>query len=74
MYEVIRGQEYSGGGVPHLNLKIIGNIRVPIPDIAEQQRIVADLDAKIAVLGELRRMRDEAKETITRTLDRIWES
>lgn len=74
MYEVIRGQEYSGGGVPHLNLTIIANVRVPIPELAEQERIVAELDAKMAVLTELRRMRDEASQSITETLNRIWES
>jgi type I restriction enzyme S subunit len=74
IYEIIRGQEYSGGGVPHLNLSIIANVRVPIPSPEEQQRVVAELDAKIALLSDLRSLRDEAERDIQQTLNRIWEN
>ena len=74
MYEVIRGQEYSGGGVPHLNLGIIANVRVPLPGIEEQERIVAALETKLKLLAELRAMREEAEGAIQQTLDRIWEA
>ena len=74
MYEVIRGQEYCGGGVPHLNLGIIANVRVPLPELPEQERIVARLDAKLKLLAELRTMREEARRGIQQTLNRIWET
>ena len=74
MYEVIRGQEYSGGGVPHLNLGIIASVRVPLPELAGQERIVAALDAKLKLLAELRALREEAQRAIQQTLNRIWET
>ena len=72
MYEVIRGQEYSGGGVPHLNLGIIANVRLPLPRIEEQERIVAALETKLKLFTELRALREDAGRAIQQTLDRIW--
>lgn len=74
MYEVIRGQEYSGGGVPHLNLSIIGNLRVPIPSLDEQQTIVEVLDVKMKLFAELQGLNKEAEQAICKIIDRIWES
>ena len=42
--------------------------------MAEQEGIVAELESGIAVLSELRRMRDEARESITQNLNPIRES
>jgi type I restriction enzyme S subunit len=74
IYELIRGQEYSGGGVPHLNLSIVANVRVPIPSPEEQQRIIAELDAKLALLAGLRSLHNKAESDIQQILNRIWES
>lgn len=73
MYMVIRGQEYSGGGVPHLNLSIVANVRVPIPSIEEQQRVIVGFDAKIKLLAELRSLKDDAELSIQKILNRVWE-
>ena len=74
IYEIIRGQEYSGGGVPHLNLTIVGNVRVPIPSIEEQQRVVAKVDAKLKLLTEVRSLKEETECSIEQILNRIWGS
>jgi type I restriction enzyme M protein len=74
IYELIRGQEYSGGGVPHLNLSIVANVRVPIPSVEEQQRVVAEIESKLALISGLRSLREEAERDIQQTLNRIWES
>jgi type I restriction enzyme M protein len=74
IYELIRGQEYSGGGVPHLNLSIVANVRVPIPSVEEQQRVVAEIESKLALISGLRSLREEAVRDIQQTLNRIWES
>jgi hypothetical protein len=74
MYEVIRGQEYTGGGVPHLNLTIVSNFRVPIPSLGEQRRVISELDTKMKLLDDLRELKHEAKRSIEETLNRIWES
>lgn len=73
-YETIRGQEYSGGGVPHLNLSIIANIRVPIPSREVQGAVVADLDAKVKLMQGLRAVKEEAEQRIRASIERLWES
>ena len=74
IYEEIRGQEYSGGGVPHLNLSIISNLRVPIPSMNRQEEVVADIDGKMMLLASLRAMKAEAEAATQNALTRIWES
>jgi type I restriction enzyme S subunit len=74
MYEEIRGQEYSGGGVPHLNLSIIANLRVPIPSLEEQQAVVTELDRQMRLLADLRGLKAEAEAKARKILDKIWES
>jgi type I restriction-modification system DNA methylase subunit/restriction endonuclease S subunit len=73
MYETIRGQEYSGAGVPHLNLKIVGDIRVPLPSKDEQESLVADIDRRIIVVEGLKAMAAVAAERIQQTITTIWE-
>ncbi|GAA4465515.1 hypothetical protein GCM10023189_46240 [Nibrella saemangeumensis] len=72
IYEKIRGQDYSGGGVPHLNLKIVKSIRVPLPDLETQHQIVAELDAQIQVLDGLRKMKAAAETKIESLLSTVW--
>lgn len=73
IYEEIRSQDYSGGGVPHLNLGIIADIRVPIPAREEQEAVVSRLDRDMETLDGLRRMSEEAKAISGDLLNRIWE-
>ncbi len=61
IYEEIRGQEYSGGGVPHLNLSIISNLRIPIPSMDKQEEVIADIDGKMNLFASLRAMKAEAE-------------
>ncbi len=74
MYEEIRGQEYSGGGVPHLNLSIIANLRVPIPSLDEQRAVAAEFDRQIKLLTDLRGLKADTEAKARKFLDRIWES
>ena len=74
MYEEIRGQEYSGGGVPHLNLSVIANLRVPIPSLEEQQAVVTELDRQAKLLADLLGLKGEAEAKARKILDEIWES
>lgn len=74
IYEEIRGQDYSGGGVPHLNLSIVSNLRIPIPSLSEQEAVVASLDAKMKLFADLQAMKIEAEQSISKILDSIWES
>jgi len=72
IYEKIRGQEYSGGGVPHLNLSIVKQIRVPLSNLTIQDKIVAELDAQMQILEGLRKMKTEAEKKIDKILADVW--
>jgi len=49
-------------------------VRVPIPSLDDQQRIVTEIESKLALLSGLRSLREEAERDIQQTLNRIWES
>jgi restriction endonuclease S subunit len=72
IYEKIRGQDYSGGGVPHLNLSIVKNIRVPLPSISIQEQIVTELEYQIKLLNGLRKIKTEAQKKIYQILSDVW--
>ncbi len=72
IYEKIRGQDYSGGGVPHLNLTIVKQIRVPLPDISIQEQIVSELEAQINIIQGLLKMKSEAQNKINQILADVW--
>ncbi len=72
IYEKIRGQDYSGGGVPHLNLTIVKQIRVPLPDISIQEQIVSELETQINIIQGLRKMKIEAQKKINTILSCVW--
>lgn len=72
IYDKIRGQDYSGGGVPHLNLSIIKQLRVPLPDLDIQQQIVSELDSQMLILEGLRKMKFEAEKKIDQILAEVW--
>lgn len=72
IYDKIRGQDYSGGGVPHLNLKIVKQIRVPLPDIEQQRIIVSELEDKVLFISSLINMKSEAQNIINQLLADVW--
>jgi restriction endonuclease S subunit len=72
IYEKIRGQDYSGGGVPHLNLSIVKQIRVPLPNLDIQLQIVNELEEKINIIQGLRKFRVEALNKFNEILSGVW--
>ena len=74
IYDEIRGQEYSGGGVPHLNLGIIAALRVPLPSREHQEALVADLDARVGSVDGLKRLSRDASSGIAHQLHKLWNS
>ena len=53
-----------GGAQPNVNAKLLGNLRVPLPPLAEQNRIVARLDEQMAAAARARRAADAAVEEL----------
>ena len=50
------GERHSQG---NLNLKLLRNVELPLPQIPEQRRIVAELDALQAEVDALKRLQAE---------------
>lgn len=72
IYDDIRGQDYSGGGVPHLNLEIVKSIQVPNFPLETQRQIVEKLDKQMQALEGVRLLKDEAQKRIEEILAGVW--
>jgi type I restriction-modification system DNA methylase subunit len=62
------------GAQPNINQQTVKQRRITIPLLTQQERIVADIDAKMKLLNELRSLKGEAERSIQQALNRIWES
>lgn len=49
----IRRSSYASGGQPNINLATLVPYPIPLPPLAEQQRIVAEVDRRLSVLDQL---------------------
>ena len=63
----------SGMAQPHVYSKDIKSLRVPLPPMAEQERIVAEIEAKQRKANEYRSLADTMEQEIAQTIARIWE-
>ena len=72
IYEEIRGKDYSGGGVPHLNLTIIKDIQVPIPGLDVQNKIVLNIRKKLKTISELNEFKTEAENKTNQIIKEVW--
>jgi type I restriction-modification system DNA methylase subunit len=72
IYLKIRSQDYTGGGVPHLNLQIVKSIKVPIPGIEIQKEIVKKIDKHMEVSESVRQIMSDSETEIKSILVKIW--
>ena len=72
IYDIIRGQDYSGAGVPHLNLKIIRSIRVPKPKLQIQAEIVKLIEKKLDTVNSLSQFIEVSKKHMKLIVDNLW--
>jgi type I restriction enzyme S subunit len=49
----IRSASYASGGQPNINLQTLNPYPVPLPPLAEQQRIVAEVERRLSLVEEL---------------------
>lgn len=57
----------NNSGVKHINLSILKNIQIPVPPLAEQEKIVAEvntIEEKIAELEALMAQANDKKKAI----------
>lgn len=72
IYDKIRGQDYSGAGVPHLSLKIIKSIQIPLPPLKTQGQIVQEIDQELQHLDNVRSLKTQAETRVQQILDKVW--
>ena len=68
-YEDVRRLS-SGGVQPNLNLSLIRECGIPLPPLAEQERIVAEVERRLSVIDEL----DALVETNLKRAERLRQS
>ena len=64
----------SGANINNLSQDILKAIEIPLPPLAEQQHIVADLDDEGAQIEAVRGLIARFDAKIQRVLDRVWSS
>ena len=62
----------DGANINNLSQDILKAIAVPVPPLAEQRRIVAELDAEAAQMETVRSLASRFESKIQRVLDRVW--
>ena len=62
----------GGANINNLSQDILKAIEIPLPPLAEQRRIVAELDAEAAQMEAVRSLIPLFEAKIQRVLDRVW--
>jgi len=65
-------QAATGGVVNNLNSEIVRGVKIPLPPLATQQSIVAEIEAEQALVAVNRELITRFEEKIQATLARIW--
>jgi type I restriction enzyme M protein len=67
----VHGMSY-GGTMDILSLKVLKNLKIALPPLAEQQTIVAEIEAEQALVDANRELITRFEAKIQTTLSRIW--
>ena len=54
----------TGTAIPFVQIKQLRTLKVPVPNLVEQKKIVALFDKQVEVLKEIRQLEDELSELI----------
>ena len=65
-------QAATGGVVNNLNSEIVRGVKIPLPPLATQQTIVAEIEAEQALVAANRELITRFEQKIQATLARIW--
>ncbi len=63
----------TGGVVNNLNSDLVRNVKIPLPPLATQQAIVAEIEAEQALVNANRELIARFEKKIQATLARIWD-
>ena len=61
------------GGLQRLTKDYAQNYQIPLPPLAEQERIIAEIEAERRAVSECRALSATMEQKITNTIARIWE-
>ena len=64
----------AGGGTYNISSTSFKELAIPLPDLPTQNSIVEKLDAEMKTLAQIRKMKTEAQEKITKLINAIWAS
>jgi type I restriction enzyme M protein len=62
----------SGGGQPQFNGNALKQVKLPLPPLATQQSIVAEIEAEQALVAANRELIARFEKKIQTTLARVW--
>ena len=62
----------TGGVVNNLNSELVRNVRIPLPPLATQQAIVAEIEAEQALVAANRELIERFEKKTQATLARVW--
>ncbi len=72
-YEELRAMSESrGGNQSNLNAQLIREVKIPLPDLATQRAIVAEIEAEQALVAANRELIRRFEAKIKSTIDRVW--
>ena len=63
----------TGGVVNNLNSELVRNVLVPLPPLATQQAIVAEIEAEQALVAANRELIARFEKKIQTTIARLWD-
>ena len=69
---VTRNAVGAAGNMPKINQRIVESIPIPLPPLATQQAIVAEIEAEQALVAANRELITRFEQKIQATLARIW--
>ena len=64
--------ESRGGNQSNLNAQLIREVKMPLPDLATQRAIVAEIEAEQALVAANRELIRRMEAKVKAAIDRVW--
>lgn len=62
----------SGAGQPQFNANAIKQVKIPIPDLNEQKRIISEVQHDLVTVANCRELKSKMESKIREVIDRVW--
>ncbi len=64
----------KGIGVPNLHLNEIKDVEIHLPPLAEQQKIVSQIESEMQAVEQCKRLKTQMENKIKEVIDSVWQS